>query len=416
MIKEIRKRPFARPLFVWIAGIVLQANGSFQRLSFGLLLIPFIALFVSGLPLFKQKQWVAFSARWTWGGVFFSLLLFLSIQMTAFYERRSLSDAPGSIRVLAMECRERLLQPIETLSLTDAEKSVLATITLGDRTSMSKETRRQFSVSGVAHILAVSGFHVAIVGAFVSFFLSFLSVGNTGRWLRYLLSLVLIWVFAVLSGLAASAVRAAIMFSLYLTGRQIRRHTDSYNTLAASAFCMLVYDPFYLYDIGFQLSYLAVFSILYLQPRLNRLLDVKNPLLATPWGVITVTLSAQAGVTFLSLYYFGQFSTVFLFTNIPLTLLATLLIPVTLLWLLLPPWFPGVEWLQYITEVLTHSMMWVVDTFSRLPGSSLAFPFSFGSMLAAYTLLFVLLLYHKMPRLRTLLNKKVVHLAPEKIN
>ena len=101
------------------------------------------------------------------------------------------------------------------------------------------------------------------------------------------------------------------MLTMYLTGGVLDRRAERYNILAASAFCMLVYEPLYLFDIGFQLSYLAVLSILYFQPRLQALIKVHNPFLRTPWGWVTVTLSAQAGTTFLCLYYFGQFSTVF---------------------------------------------------------------------------------------------------------
>jgi len=85
---------------------------------------------------------------------------------------------------------------------------------------------------------------------------------------------------------------------MYLTGGVLDRRAERYNILAASAFCMLVYEPLYLFDIGFQLSYLAVLSILYFQPRLQALIKVHNPFLRTPWGWVTVTLSAQAGTTF----------------------------------------------------------------------------------------------------------------------
>lgn len=412
MIKEIQKRPFVRPLFIWIIGILLQAGGSVQPFSFFLLVLPVGFLLLSNC-FGKQQPEVSYRFRWVWGSIFLSLLLFLSIQTTAYHENKAPSATPSKIQLLARQAQQKLLEPIDNLSLTEKEKAVLSTITLGYKESISKDVRQQFSITGVAHLLAISGFHVAIVCGFISSLLSFLSIYSWGRWLRYLLTIVLLWTFACISGLAASAVRSAIMLTLYLTGKQVRRTTDSYNTLAASAFCMLVYNPLYLFDIGFQLSYTAVFFILYLQPKFNQWIEVRNPILAKPWSWLTVTLAAQAGVTFLCLYYFGQFSSVFLFTNLPLTGIASLLIPLTLLRIVLPGGFPGTHLLQYIIEFLTHSMMWIVDTFSRIPGSTFAFRFTFRDMIGSYILLFILLLYYKKPYIWSVVFKKVVHLVPK---
>jgi competence protein ComEC len=117
---------------------------------------------------------------------------------------------------------------------------------------------------------------------------------------------------------------------------------------------------------------------------------------------MTLTLAAQTGVTFLCLYYFGNFSTVFLFTNLPLALIATLLIPTSLLWLLLPAGFPFHEFLQGVIEVLVRSMMWIVDAFSRIPGSSLSFRFDGLTMWLCYGALLLLMLYNEQRRPRLL--------------
>jgi competence protein ComEC len=323
--------------------------------------------------------------------------------MTAYRNDRIAYPSHSWLQECAGHTRQRLMESFGHLQLTEVERSVLNAITLGHKSDMPKEVRQQFSVAGVAHILSVSGFHVAIVYGFLLKILSFLPGNNAGRWIRYLLSLSLLWVFTVISGLATASIRAAIMLTLYLTGRQLGRTTDKYNTLAASAFCMLVYNPHYLYDIGFQLSYTAVAFILYLQPRLSRLIELKNPLLKIPWEWITLTLAAQTGVTFLCLYYFGQFSVVFLLTNLPLMLIATLLIPIALLWVLLPAWLPGWDLFRYMIERLTHSMMWIVDTFSNLPGSFLSFRFDLVTMLLCYGTLFLIFMYCEKRRPKLLL-------------
>lgn len=398
MIKELQIRPFSRPLLVWIAGIILQTAFPLYAYSVLFLLFPLLVLVLSCFGA-KERGAFCYETRWLWGAVFVSLLLFLSIQKTACSQvDLSFEHSESTLSRLAKEEQLRLLEPFGRLNLTDEEKSVLATITVGYREAMDRNVRQRFSVAGVAHILAVSGFHVAVVCGFLSFLLSFLPRSEPCRWVRYLLTVLLLWLFVAVTGLAASAVRAALMLTLFLTGGVLGRRAERYNILAASAFCMLVYEPLYLFDIGFQLSYLAVLSILYFQPRLQRLMKVRNPLLRAPWQWITVTLAAQVGTVFLCLYYFGQFSTVFLLTNLPMTLLATLLIPMGLAWMLLPAGCPGYEWLQVGVEGLTHGLLRLVDSFSRVPGAVFSFRFDLFTMLVVYGMLLFVLLYGRSKR------------------
>ena len=403
MIKELQIRPFARPLLVWIAGIMLQTVFSCCTYSWVLLLLPVIILTTAGLVLRGQEHF-CYETRWLWGVVFLSLLLFLSIQKTAYSQFEALSEHPASLLSRwAREEQQRLLEPIAKLNLTDEEKSVLATITVGYRQAMSREVRNRFSATGVAHILAVSGFHVAIVCGFLSFLFSFLPRNGCCRWIRYISLLVLLWGFAAITGLAVSSVRAALMLTMYLTGGVLDRRAERYNILAASAFCMLVYEPLYLFDIGFQLSYLAVLSILYFQPRLQALIKVHNPFLRTPWGWVTVTLSAQAGTTFFCLYYFGQFLTVFLLTNLPLSFFATFFFPARLVYTFFPGLVPGFGWLGGGGGWWADGLAWVFDGFSSGAGAVFSFRFDFPAMLVAYGMLLSILLYGHTGRSRYLL-------------
>lgn len=388
MIQETSKRPFVRPLFIWIIGIVLELMVSCRLLSVCLLLLSCPILFAS----LSEKQWTQ-DSRWIWGILYACLLLFVSIQMTA-YREDTLTEIrePYPIQEWAARQQQRLVSSFDSLSLSDTEKSVLATITFGYRQTMSRETKKNFSIAGVSHILAVSGFHVAVVCGFLTLLLSFLPWGRRGRMGKYLLTVGLLWGYAAITGLAASAIRAALMLTLYLTGRVLRRNTDGYNTLAASAFCMLVYNPFYLFDIGFQLSYLAVLSILYIQPRLRKCMEVRNPLLSVPWDWVTMTVAAQMGTALLCLYYFGQFSSVFLFTSLPLTFLSTWLIPLGVLYALLPVWIPGSVYLQEAVEAGVRSMVWVVEAFSHIPGAAFTFQIDFITLLLGYGMLFLVLL------------------------
>lgn len=404
IIKEIQKRPFVRPLFIWITGILLQVSFHCGLLSLLFLLIPFVIVALSYPASYLHGDICNYESRWVWGTVFLSLLLSLSMQQTAYWQDRSCAPKVSMLSALGEKGQERLLKPFDGLRLSEEEKSVLATLTLGYRKEMKRDVRKRFSATGVAHLLAVSGFHVAIVCGFLSLLFSFLPENSFSKWVRYLLMLCLLWGFVMITGLAVSAVRAALMLSLFLTGKVLRQTTDGYNTLAASAFCMLVFNPFYLFDIGFQLSYLAVLSILYLQPRLQNLIVVRNPLLSVPWGWITVTVAAQAGTTLLCLYYFRQLSLVFLFTNLPLTFLATFLIPAGIIWILLPASVPGYGLLQLFIEKLTHALLWIVDAFSRVTEATFYARINLWLTLLGYGVFLSFLLFAKTRRPRILLT------------
>lgn len=406
MIEELQKRPFVRPLFLWITGILLYAflPVSLLLLIGGVLL--FSALFALGLSLFGMRRVeIRYDARWVWGGLISVLIVLLSMEVCYYRDQRLafVRESPSALEELAGEAQLSLVNAFDRLRLSDEEKSVLATLTLGYKQAMSREMKRRFSLAGVSHILAVSGFHVAVVCGFLSFLCSFMPRRGVARWIRYLILVGSLWAFVFITGLAPSAVRAALMLSLYLTGKALRRVTDGYNTLAAAAFCMLAYDPYYLFDIGFQLSYLAVFFILFLEPRLRGWIDVRNPLLAAPWGWITVSVAAQIGTSLLCFYYFRQFSTVFLFTNVPVTFLSTYLIPLAFLWLCYPESGYGYDWIQRGLEGLVRGMVRVVEVFGEMPYATITRRFDLFEMLAGYLFLALCLIYMKVREPKVLL-------------
>lgn len=413
MLDEIRKRPFMRPLFLWIAGILLYTSCPSPRVALACLFFPVALLIAAGLASSGTRRPFSlrpetgksylYARRGMWGALFASLLISLAMLATAIRTAyppgdttsRLLSRPSGSVLPFSTEAlrlQTALADRFDRLRLSDEEKSVLATLTLGYRRAMKRGVRDRFSVAGVSHILAVSGFHVAVVAGFATFFLGWLPRRGKAGSIRWLLTVAAVWSYVWLTGAAPSAIRAGVMITLFLTGRLLRRRTDRYNTWAAAAFCMLAYQPLYLFDIGFQLSYAAVFGILYFQPRLKKCLpEVRNPLLAYPWEGLTVTMAAQAGTLWLSLYYFGRFPLFFLFTNLPVALLATWLIPLGLLWVGLPAACPGYGWLQITVETCTRWLVGVVDGFGRIPGA--AYPLSVDgfSLFCLYgTLLFAI--------------------------
>ena len=398
MLEEIQKRPFARPLFWWITGIVLQVCFPLQQVSWLLLIIVAIVVVLS-LCFVKRDADALYHYRWVWGALIFCLFIFFAIQSTYIAEKQMPTPpSSGWLQEKAKEVQADMVSKLDTLQISDDEKAILATITVNYRRALSRETRSRFTASGVAHLLSVSGFHVGIVCAFLGLLFSAFPKRSFFHRLKFILMIVLVWVYAFIAGLSNPAVRAALMITIYLTGQVLRNRPERYNTLAAAAFCMLIYHPLSLFDIGFQLSFTAVFFILYLQPRFYRLIELRNPIFKTLWGILTVTVAAQIGTVFLSCFYFGESSTVFLFTNLFLSLIATMLVPLTLLWMILPTGIPGIGILQWVIEALSKSMMEVVNRFSQVPWATFSLHFDLITLLCAYVILGLLLCYFQLKR------------------
>ena len=384
----ITKRPFMRPLFLWIMGILLYVFVPDVWLFPFVCLCWLLLLVGLGINCVQKHYLLKYATRWITTMPLILLLLTLSVE-TCYLRERYPESAFPCWQTEAAKVQSLLVARLDTLSLSDAEKSVLATLTLGYRKAMRQEVRQQFAAAGVAHVLAVSGFHVAIICGLLSGLTLFLRRWSWGMWMRYWLLIVGLWGFVFLTGLSPSAVRAALMLSFYLTGKQLSRSKDSYNTLFAAAFWMLVYRPFFLFDVGFQLSFLAVGFILMWLPIFRRVIIVRNPLVAYLWNSVLVALAAQMGTMALTLFYFKQGSLLFLLTCLPLSLMAMGLIPSTLLWLC----FPQGSWIAFYGQCLIEwqakAMMWLVERCAAIPFATVQWSFDGVEVIAIYALLFL---------------------------
>ncbi|RBQ03234.1 hypothetical protein DRW42_22835 [Pedobacter miscanthi] len=269
----------------------------------------------------------------------------------------------------ALNLRKEQIEKYRKLIKSDEAFAVASTLILGYRADLSKETLSAYSKTGTIHALSVSGAHVAIIYVVLDFFLAFLNRKRGLKILKLVLICTLIWGYALLTGLSPSVVRSAIMISILITAKVLTKNTNSYNILAFSAFCQLVYDPFLIWDVGFQLSYLAVFGLICLQPKIYNILYVRHKWPDKLWSFISMSLAAQI-VTFpLSIYYFHQFPLYFLFGNlfitVPLVLMMYLGIAILVPWLsFLAPVF---EWIINFTN---STLKWIADlpyaTFSSI--------------------------------------------------
>ena len=233
--------------------------------------------------------------------------------------------------------RQTLLQRYRQLNLSDDNYATLSSLTLGNRTALPKEQEEAYAQSGLTHILAISGMHIVVLYAVLCLLLGIDSRKAEGQRIRKIMVIVLLWLFAFLSGFSPSAVRATFMFSLFLAGSLMGRKGNSYNILFAVAALMLLLNPLYLFDISFQLSFGAVAAILYFDPLLKRLLKTENMLLAYFRDIVTISTAAQIGVLPLLLCYFGTFTLLFPIANLlalpvfpPLLALGWLYLPLSL--------------------------------------------------------------------------------------
>ncbi|MDR1415940.1 MAG: ComEC family competence protein [Prevotellaceae bacterium] len=212
--------------------------------------------------------------------------------------------------------RKTLLAYYAQQGVVGEELAVLQALTLGDKSMLDSDLRQSYAAAGALHILAVSGLHVGIISMILGFFLKVLDRRKYGRIMRGVIVLLCMWSYALVAGLSPSVQRATIMFTVLTIGNMFSRSTNTYNTLAFSAFLICAFDPLSLFDAGFQLSYAAVLSIVFFHPYIYRLLHFKRYLPDAVWSLVSVSLAANIGTFPISVYMFHQFPLHFLITNI----------------------------------------------------------------------------------------------------
>ncbi|WP_114782404.1 ComEC/Rec2 family competence protein [Botryobacter ruber] len=203
------------------------------------------------------------------------------------------------------------------------ELGISAALVLGVKDELDNAIRDVYAGTGTMHVLAVSGLHVGMI--YLLLMLLFTGSRRTSRvgWVAAAVIIATLWGYAFVTGLSPSVLRAVSMFSLVTVGLTLRRQANIYNTVAAVAFALLFANPYYLLDVGFQLSFLAVLGIVYLQPRFNNLLTFTHWLPDYAWKLFTLALAAQLATLPLGLFYFHQFPVYFWLANLLVVVLAS---------------------------------------------------------------------------------------------
>lgn len=247
-------------------------------------------------------------------------------------------------------------------------RGIIKAILLGDKTDLSIESRNSFSKAGAMHVLAVSGLHVGIVMYLLLFVFSRFPRLFSRR-LALVLTICIVWIYALITGLSPSVTRAALMFTILISGQVLSRQTNSINILFFSAFVMLLFDPNLLFDLGFQLSYLAVLGILLLHRPIVKMIYIPNKWLLKIWEGTAVGIAAQLATFPLILFHFHQFPNYFLLTNLVVMAIAGIILSVGLLFVLSKSITLLTAALSVLLSLVVNAFLFSIQFIETMPAS-----------------------------------------------
>jgi competence protein ComEC len=275
----------------------------------------------------------------------------------------------NNIFKMAEDIRKHLILSLKDKGLNEKELAVASALILGYKDDIDAQLKSAYSSAGAMHVLAVSGLHVGIIFLVFNILLKFLDKIKYGHIIKGILLIIILWCYALLTGLSPSVMRAATMFSFIVVAKVLNRNSNFFNTLAASALTLLIINPMLIMEVGFQLSYLAVIGIVIIQPWVYKWFTPKWWLLDKIWEISAVSIAAQIATFPLGLLYFHQFPNYFLLSNlivIPMAIVILYLGLLTLSCLQIP--FIG----DYLVLGLKYSIRflnWSVIQIDQLPYS-----------------------------------------------
>ena len=247
------------------------------------------------------------------------------------------------------------------------ELGIAEALLIGYTNDLDKDLVQAYSNTGVVHIIAISGMHLALIYVLLVWLFAKIPVINKSKWLQLILILSCLWLFSILTGASPSVLRAAVMFSFIAVGKNFYKQASIYNSLAASAFVLLCYNPYFLWAVGFQLSYLAVLSIVIFQKPIYHCIYVKNKWLDKAWQLMAVSIAAQLLTFPVCIYYFHQFPNLFLVSNMVAVPLSGLILYAEIV-LVAFSWIPFVgTYVGKLVAVLVGFMNKIILWINELP-------------------------------------------------
>ncbi len=279
------------------------------------------------------------------------------------------SRTENTPQIYTANIRDQLIKSFRKSGLSGRNLAVLSALTIGYEQDLDQQMKKAFIAAGTMHLLAVSGMHVVLIYGFFKYLLFFFNRNRKTILIRNLIIFAAIWFFSFLAGMAPSILRASVMICFLLVAETIDRNCNIYNSLAASAFLLIFWNPNNLFNAGFQLSYTAVLGIVYYQPQLINLWNPNNKIVRWLWATASVSIAAQFGTFPIVLFDFNQFPNYFIFSNIisgPLSLFLmglSLMLPLTL------PIIPLNRLITQLTDIAINIFDWITLWFEHLPGS-----------------------------------------------
>ena len=268
---------------------------------------------------------------------------------------------------LAEKVRDRLVAMLSEALPNKEERSVVSALTLGYRTEIDQDTLDYFASTGAMHVLSVSGLHVALIFMILGFLLSFLKRGKFGTVIFSVIMISFLWIYAFISGFSPPVQRATVMFTFVIIGNGIRRPVNIFNSLTASALFLILLNPSVIFDVGFQLSYLAIFGIVLIQPALNNIFELKNPILKWTWSLFTVSVAAQLMTFPLGFYYFNQFPNLFWLSNFVVVPITTFIMWFGIAFFIFSPFHGLSMFVGSIIQKLTYAMLAALKAMDAQP-------------------------------------------------
>lgn len=330
--------PLLRVALFLITGMLISAY-LLRFIVIEFLLILFVFVFILTVLSYRRRvlQSVLLSVTIILFGVVRMGIVFMEDQDS--YTKSSDVTCFDVASQQALSLREQLLSKYEQYDFSEEQLTLIYAITLGDKSLLTKDIRNGFSISGSSHVLALSGLHAGIV--FTLFYLLFRSLFffvqryQSRESMTLLCTLPSIWFFALLTGSSPSVIRATVMLTVYSLARLLSREGVSLNVLSFAAIIMLIINPLDIYDIGFQLSFLAVFAILVVYKKcVNIFQNISNPMIKWMWQMFVLSSAAQLGTAPLAAFYFHQFSLMYFLSNLIIIPCVTLLLYLSIFFLL----------------------------------------------------------------------------------
>lgn len=273
------------------------------------------------------------------------------------------------LKVFANEARQFLLSSLKSNGIQGDQYAIASALILGSKDELDFEVKQAYATAGAMHVLAVSGLHVGIIFLILNTLLSILDTSKKGRIVKAIILLIGLWSYALITGLSPSVLRAATMFSFVIMGTVLNRKSSIYNTLAASAFFLLLINPNLLFEVGFQLSYIAVLGIVYLQPLIYKRIYTRWWLLDKIWAITAVSIAAQIATLPLTLFYFNQFPVYFMLSNLIVIPSAVVILSLGILLFITSPIPPVSESIGWALNKFIEGLNFGIKEIEALPNS-----------------------------------------------